>query len=73
MTIRTKFHVYDRVYFMHDNKVHSAQIDYVYTRSYWGGDDYKTEVSYEINGYSKAGRVPEKQLFASKEELLASL
>jgi hypothetical protein len=58
---------------MYDNQVHSGQIDYVYTRSYWGGYDYKTEVSYEINGYSKAGRVSEKYLFASKEELLASL
>lgn len=73
MTIKTKFHVSERVYFMHDNQVHSAQIDYVYTRSYWGGYDYKTDVSYQINGYSEVGRLPEQRLFASKEELLASL
>lgn len=73
MTITTKFHVHDSVYFMHDNQVHSAQIDYVYTRSYWGGCNYVTDVSYEINGHAKVGKLPEARVFASKEELLASL
>lgn len=73
MTIETKFHTLDRVFFMHDNKVQSGQIDYVYTRSFWNGKSFGTEVSYEINGYSKAGRLKESDLFPTKEELLKSL
>ena len=73
MTIKTKYHTLDRVFFIHDNKVHSGQIDYVYTRSFWGGKSFVTEVSYEINGYSKVGRLDESELFPTKEELLKSL
>ena len=73
MTIKTRYHTLDRVYFMHDNKVQSGQIDYVYTRSFWGGKEFVTEVSYEINGYSKVGKLNESDLFSTKEELLKSL
>ena len=73
MKIETRFHTLDRVYFIHDDKVHSGQIDYVYTRSFWGGKSFVTEVSYEINGYSKAGRLNESDLFPTKDELLKSL
>ena len=73
MKIETKYHTLDRVYFMHDNKVQSGQIDYVYTRSFWGGKSFVTEVSYEINSYSKAGKIKESDLFPTKEELLKSL
>jgi hypothetical protein len=73
MTITTRFHVHDSVFFMYDNKVCSDQVDHVYTDSRWSGKDYYTEVSYTVMFYTKAGRLPERQLFASKEELLASL
>jgi hypothetical protein len=58
---------------MYDNKVCSDQVDHVYTDSRWSGKDYYTEVSYSVMFYTKAGILSEKQLFASKEELLASL
>lgn len=73
MTITTKFHVHDSVYFLYDNKVCSDQVDHVYTDSRWSGKDYYTEVSYSVMFYTNAGRLSEQQLFASKEELLASL
>lgn len=73
MTIKTEYSTYDRVYFMHDNKVHSGQIDYVYTISFWSGKSFVTEVSYEINGYSTVGKLKERDLFHTKEELLKSL
>lgn len=65
MTIETKYHVYD--------KVHSGQIDYVCTRSFWNGKSFVTKVSYEINGYSKVGILNESDLFPTKEELIKSL
>ena len=73
MEIKTKFDLWQEVFFLHNNKVHSFQIDSISVRVIaLGGGEEEIEISYQLNGLT-TDRFDEKDLFATKEELLKSL
>lgn len=73
MEIKTKFDLWQEVFFLHNNKVQCLQIDSIYIRVIaLGGGEKEIEISYQLNG-STTDRFDEKDLFATKEELLKSL
>ena len=73
MEIKTKFNLRQKVYFMYENKVNSLQIDSIIVRVIaLGGSEDEIEISYQLNGPT-TDRFDEKDLFATKEELLKSL
>ena len=74
MKIETRFNVDDEVYFMHENKVASAQVAAVQVYSYKShGDRVVTGTKYYLKHLGKSDGYLEDALFASKEELLNSL
>ena len=74
MKIETRFNVDDEVYFMHENKVASAQVAtvHVYTHKPLG-DRVVISTKYYLKHSGKSDGYMEDALFASKEELLKSL
>lgn len=72
MEIKTKFDLWQEVYFLYENKVHSFQIDSISVRVIaLGGGEEEIEISYKLCGLTDS--FEEKNLFATKEELLKSL
>lgn len=73
MEIKTKLDLWQEVFFLHNNKVQCLQIDSIYIRVIaLGGGEKEIEISYQLNGPT-TDRFDEKDLFATKEELLKSL
>lgn len=73
MEIKTKYDLCQEVFFLHNNKVHFFQIDSISVRVIaLGGGEEEIEISYQLNGLT-TDRFDEKDLFATKEELLKSL
>ena len=74
MKIETRFNIDDEVYFMHENKVASAQVAtvQVYSHKPYGGS-VVTDTKYYLKKLGKSDGYMEDALFASKEELLNSL
>ena len=74
MKIETRFNVDDNVYFMHENRVATAQVAtvQVYTHKPHG-DRVVTGIKYYLKHLGKSDGYMEDALFASKEELLKSL
>ena len=74
MKIETRFNVDDEVYFMHENKVASAQVAVVQVYSHKPhGDRVVTSAKYYLKRLGKSDGYLEDALFASKQELLNSL
>ena len=72
MEIKTKFNLRQKVYFMWGNKVQSLQIDSISAKAIAiGGGENDIEISYKLCGLTDS--FDEKNLFATKEELLKSL
>lgn len=72
MEIKTKFNLRQKVYFMWDNKVQSLQIDSISVKAIaLGGGEEEIEISYKLCGLTDS--FDEKNMFATKEELLKSL
>lgn len=72
MEIKTKYDLWQEVFFLHNNKVHSFQIDSISVRVIaLGGGEEEIEISYKLNGLTNS--FDESDLFATKEELLKSL
>lgn len=72
MEIKTKFDLWQEVFFLHNNKVHSFQIDSISVKAIaLGGGEKEIEISYKLCGLTDSFN--EKDLFATKEELLKSL
>lgn len=72
MEIKTKYDLWQEVFFLHNNKVHSFQIDSISVKAIaLGGGEEEIEISYKLNGLSNS--FYESDLFATKEELLKSL
>lgn len=72
MEIKTKFNLRQKVYFMWGNKVQSLQIDSISVKAIaLGGGEEEIEISYKLCGLTDS--FDEKNLFATKEELLKSL
>lgn len=72
MEIKTKFDLWQKVFFLHNNKVHSFQIDSISVRVIaLGGGEEEIAISYKLCGLTDS--FDEKDLFATKEELLKSL
>lgn len=74
MKIETRFNVDDNVYFMHENRVASAQVAVVQVHSHKPyGDRVVTGTKYYLKNSGTSNGYMEDALFASKEELLNSL
>lgn len=72
MEIKTKYDLWQEVFFLHNNKVHSFQIDSISVKVIaLGGSEEEIEISYKLCGSTDS--FDEKDLFATKEELLKSL
>ena len=72
MKLETKFNLRQKVYFMWGNKVQSLQIDSISVKAIaLGGGEEEIEISYKLCGSTDS--FDEKNLFATKEELLKSL
>lgn len=72
MKLETKFNLRKKVYFMWGNKVQSLQIDSISVKAIaLGGGEEEIEISYKLCGLTDS--FEEKNLFATKEELLNSL
>lgn len=72
MEIKTKFNLRQKVYFMWSNKVHSLQIDSISVKVIaLGGEEKEIEISYKLCGLTDS--FDEKEIFATKEELLKYL
>ena len=72
MKLETKFNLRQKVYFMYKNKVNSLQIDSIIVRVIaLGGSEEEIAISYKLCGSTDS--FDEKELFATKEELLKSL
>lgn len=70
MTVKTKFNVDDKVYFIYNNKVYYAPIRSInilvtYT--------YSVKIKYTVNYDSLTTSLCEESIFKTKEELLKSL
>ena len=70
MVIITKFKYQDTVWFMNNNAVFNGRVIKVYTFSAF---DDPTRIIYEINYSATFVELKESRLFATKEELIASL
>lgn len=82
MKIETKFNIEDTVYFMYYNKIREEKVYSIHTNSYFSTADRKIELLIEYtfynlkeksNGMSNREKFKEHSVFATKEELLASL
>lgn len=72
MEIKTKFNPRQKVYFIWGNKVQSLQIDSISVKAIaLGGGEEEISISYKLCGLTDS--FEEKNLFATKEELLKSL
>ena len=72
MELKTKFNLWQKVYFMWGNKVQSLQIDSISVKAIaLGGEENEIEISYKLNGLTNS--FDESDLFAIKEEFLKSL
>ena len=72
MEIKTKFNLRQKAYFMYKNKVNLLQIDSIIVRVIaLGSSEEDIEISYKLCGLTDS--FGEKELFATKEELLKSL
>lgn len=72
MEIKTKYDLWQEVFFLHNNKVHSFQIYSISVKAIaLGGGEKEIEISYKLCGLTDS--FDEKDLFATKEELLKSL
>lgn len=74
MTIKTKFALQQEVFFMAHNRVSSSKISEikVKARSYFLPPREEITVTYELSGHG-SNDFKEKDLFASKKDLLKSL
>ena len=70
MTITTKFKYQDTVWFMNNNAVTNGKVIKVSTFSAFADP---TRIIYEINYSATFVELKESRLFATKEELIASL
>lgn len=72
MEIKTKYDLWQKVYLLQNNKVQSLQIDSISVKAIaLGGGEKEIEISYKLCGLTDS--FDEKNLFATKEELLKSL
>lgn len=71
MEIKTKFNVGDTVHLLHDNKAVSATVLAIEIGCY----ETETRINYDVRSEAQALRfaVKEAKVFATKQELLASL
>ena len=70
MNITTKFGISDKVFFMHANKVCEGRIDLIKTESRIASAKTVNFITYHIENI---GWVKEKDCYATKEDLLATL
>lgn len=70
MNITTKFGMSDKVFFMHANKVREGKIDLVKTESKIESAKTVNTIIYHIENI---GWVKEKDCYATKEDLVATL
>ena len=74
MKIETRFNVDDNVYFMHENRVATAQVATVQVFAHKSlGDRVAIGTKYYLKHLGKSDGYMEDALFASKQELLNSL
>lgn len=69
MEIRTKFNIGDTIYFMYDNKVCNSSVCSV---SVWVGRE-STDIKYYVDRDKDRISITENKVYATKEELIASL
>ena len=71
MEFKTKYNVGDMVYLMRNNKVHTDNIEFVKIHA---ANESSPLISYGLRAQDVSEKpIPEHLLFATKEELLASL
>ena len=72
MELKTKYNLWQKVYLLQNNKVQILQIDSISVKAIaLGVGEKEIEISYKLNGLTDS--FDEKELFATKEELLKSL
>lgn len=70
MTIKTRFKINDRVFFMYDNKIYEGSVRYIRVNV---KSDLTIRIVYDIYFSRGTTNCYEESLFTTKEELIKSL